>query len=767
MPQVSVVIPVHNGQAQLRGSLGSVVRQTLTDIEIIVVDDASTDGTRGIIEEFVAADPRVRCVSGPGVGSASAARNVGLDLAVGEYLAFLDADDFFAPTMLAELFEHARDEEADIALTKFRTVDHITGDATPADWGLRLQYFPQRGPISPDDLGDYLFFAIHPAVWNKLFRTEFIRRAGLRFQQLRRADDVYFNFMSVALAERLCVVEGYFIDYRVGNAESLEGSMHEAPLEFVEALDRLSEHLEQAGLFPKLERAFVNEAVEICLNSLRKVRTANAFAEVHNALRTETFERFGITGREPEYFLRQTLASQVKAIMEYSTEELLFSRLIRANEATARAGAEVREALREMEVRANAARLAGTVPSALPDPQPLSRISEEAPAPQRPEVSVIIPVHNTEVFLTECLNSVLAQTQVTIEIICVNDGSSDASGDILDQFASADPRIRVIHQANAGASMARNRGLDLATGRYICFVDSDDYWRFDKLEDLVRQADADHLDMLLFDAISRREHGVTDRVWERYRNYYTRSSYLGVRSGPDLLTAMRSAQEYRVQPCLYLVRGDHLRKLGLRFYPGIAHEDNLFTFELMLATNHAAHTQTEFYVRTMRAGSLTTAGSRISSARGYLITYLEMQRLAGHTAYPEPIATQVGAIIFSAFKQAIDNFVKVNTDVGDRLKEVDPSPEAQAAVMLLKRLRYEAQFKRGSAKPSKTLVPKRRSFPRRVVGRVRRLKDQLLGSGTSNRLDGSAGPSPVRAVRRGTARALAPESRQGIQGTEH
>jgi len=728
MPLVSVVIPVRNGQVHLRGTLGSVVRQTLEDIEIFVVDDGSTDDTRAIIEEFAAADPRVHYVAGPGNGSASAARNVGLDLAAGKYLSFLDADDFFAPNMLADLYERASYEEADIALTKFRVVDQVTGDATPADWGLRLQYFPQRGPISPDDLGDYLFFAIHPAAWNKLFRTEFIRSSGLRFQELRRTNDVYFNFMALALSERISVVEGYLIDYRVNDAGSLQGSLSESPQEFVEALDALDADLRAAGLFPKLERAFVNEAVEMCLNNLRKVRTANAFAQLHEALRTDIFARFGITGREPEYFLRQTLASQVRAIMELSTEELLFSRLVRANEATSRAEAEVREALREMEVRANAARLAAIAPAGSVDLHHGSPTTPQAAVDSRPDVSIVIPVHNTEVFLDECIRSVQAQTQVTIQIICVDDGSSDSSGKILGQFAKADPRITLVHQANAGASVARNRGLEVATGRYICFVDSDDSWRFDGLADLVRQADADRLDMLLFDAVSRREDGVTDRMWERYRTYYTRSSYLGVRTGPELLAAMRAVQEYRVQPCLYLVRGDHLRKLGLRFYPGIAHEDNLFTFELMLATARAAHTQTDFYVRTMRAGSLTTAGSRISSARGYLITYLEMVRLAGRTAYPEPIATQVGAIMFSAFKQAIDNFVKVNTDVGDRLKEVDPTPEAQAAVMLLKRLRYEAQFKRGSVKPAKTLVqPVQRSFASRVAGKLRRMKNQVFG----------------------------------------
>ena len=729
MPLVSVVIPVHNAEMHLRGSLKSLVKQTLADIEIIVVDDASTDGSRAIIEEFVKADPRIRYEVGPGVGSASAARNVGLDLASGEYLAFLDADDLFAPTMLQQLYEQAHEDDADIVLTKFRTVDYVTGDTTPADWALRLQYFPPRTPISPDDLGDHLFFAVNPAAWNKLFRTEFIRGKGLRFQHLRRTNDVYFTYMALALSARISVVEGYLIDYLVNNAGSLQGSVSETPLEFVQALDRLNTHLREAGLFPKLERAFVNEAVEICLNNLSKVSTAQAFEEVHQALRSEVFGRFGVLGRPPEYFLRDELASRVKGIVELSSEELLFSRLRRANDATARAKAEVREALREMEVRANASRLAAGVLALAETPaQDLSGAASHPADTTQPDVSIVIPVHNTRMFLDECIDSVLTQTGTSLEIICIDDGSTDSSGELLDQYAAADPRVLVHHQANIGLSGARNRGLELARGRYVCFLDSDDWWRFDGLKELVGKADTEDVDVLLFDAEPFREPGVPDRVWEKFRKYYDRSAYLGVRSGPELLAAMRSVQEYRASACLYLIKHEYLQRRGLTFYPGIMHEDNLFTFELMLGTDRAAHVQSQLYARRVRPGSIMTAGSRISSARGYLITYLEMVRLAGRTAYPEPIATQVGAIMFSAFKQAIDNFVKVNTDVGDRLKEVDPTPEAQAAVMLLKRLRYEAQFKRGSVKPAKTLVqPVQRSFASRVAGKLRRMKNQVFG----------------------------------------
>jgi len=89
-------------------------------------------------------------------------------------------------------------------------------------------------------------------------------------------------------------------------------------------------------------------------------------------------------------------------------------------------------------------------------------------------ISVIIPVYKVENYIRECMDSVLAQTYINLEIIAVDDGSPDNSGRILDEYAGLDSRVKVIHQDNGGLSAARNVGLDHATGQYICFIDSDD-----------------------------------------------------------------------------------------------------------------------------------------------------------------------------------------------------------------------------------------------------------------------------------------------------
>ena len=112
------------------------------------------------------------------------------------------------------------------------------------------------------------------------------------------------------------------------------------------------------------------------------------------------------------------------------------------------------------------------------------------------KVSVIIPVYNQSPYLAECLDSVLAQTLREIEVVCVDDGSTDGSEKMLDEYAARDSRVKVIHQANAGAGPARNAGMAIATGEFIAFMDPDDKYPDDGvLADLVQGAESNGVDV--------------------------------------------------------------------------------------------------------------------------------------------------------------------------------------------------------------------------------------------------------------------------------
>ena len=135
-----------------------------------------------------------------------------------------------------------------------------------------------------------------------------------------------------------------------------------------------------------------------------------------------------------------------------------------------------------------------------------------------PAVSLIVPVYKSEATLGACLDSLLAQTEADIEIICVNDGSPDNCASILESYASRDARICVITQQNQGLSAARNAGMDVARGRIVDFVDSDDTVSPDLCRRLVEVFDATDADVVTFGAVCEPE----DRASKRIRQLQSR-----------------------------------------------------------------------------------------------------------------------------------------------------------------------------------------------------------------------------------------------------
>ena len=116
----------------------------------------------------------------------------------------------------------------------------------------------------------------------------------------------------------------------------------------------------------------------------------------------------------------------------------------------------------------------------------------------QPQISVIIPVYNVEQYLSKCLESIINQTLQDIEIICINDGSTDNSLQILEEYAQKDSRMIVINQENQGVGVARNKGLEIARGDYIWFVDSDDYVERNGLDYVYEKSKENNADIVCF-----------------------------------------------------------------------------------------------------------------------------------------------------------------------------------------------------------------------------------------------------------------------------
>jgi glycosyltransferase involved in cell wall biosynthesis len=232
------------------------------------------------------------------------------------------------------------------------------------------------------------------------------------------------------------------------------------------------------------------------------------------------------------------------------------------------------------------------------------------------KVSVILPVYNVGAYLEEALQSLTDQSLRDIEIIAVNDGSTDNSEDILRRFQEQDSRVSYYNQKNQGQSAARNEALKHAQGKYIYFMDSDDVLAADALQACYDYAEQTRADFVFFDGDIMQEEGANPLSWNYKRTHLLKehTAY----EGSELLNLMLDTRKHSCVVWLLFVSKDYLDRLALRFYEGIIHEDELFTVILTLSSKNIYCLQRSFVKHRVRRAS--TMG--ISYSRRNINCYL-------------------------------------------------------------------------------------------------------------------------------------------------
>lgn len=237
-------------------------------------------------------------------------------------------------------------------------------------------------------------------------------------------------------------------------------------------------------------------------------------------------------------------------------------------------------------------------------------------------VSVIVPVYNTAPYLETAVDSILSQSLAALEVIAVDDGSTDESPRILAEMAARDSRLHVYTQTNQGQSVARNTGLRHARGQFVYFFDSDDYLAPEALEECYRQATVQACDLLLFDAsIMDDAHPQRTALLPYHRKGIVSA---GVYTGAGLLKQLMDLGKYSASPCLCFIRSSFLHAAQLQFYPGIIHEDQLFTFLLILKAESVCLLPEPYFHRRLRANSTMTSAVSMRNINGYLTVCREL-----------------------------------------------------------------------------------------------------------------------------------------------
>lgn len=213
-------------------------------------------------------------------------------------------------------------------------------------------------------------------------------------------------------------------------------------------------------------------------------------------------------------------------------------------------------------------------------------------------ISVIVPVYNVEEYLERCLDSIVNQTYSNLEIILVNDGSTDTSGEICDRYTQMDNRIIVIHQINKGSSGARNAGLNVARGKYICFVDSDDYIEYKLYEILYKSIQLANCDMAILE--------VRNSVLNEHEIINMNIVYNQFETVNYIITMLNNAAWNK------LISRDLIK--DTRFYEGKTHGEDLdFLSRIFKNLNSAVVVHFDGYHYEKREGSITTSKLKDSS----------------------------------------------------------------------------------------------------------------------------------------------------------
>ena len=206
------------------------------------------------------------------------------------------------------------------------------------------------------------------------------------------------------------------------------------------------------------------------------------------------------------------------------------------------------------------------------------------------DISIIIPVYNAEKYISDCIDSLMHQSHIRSEIILIDDGSTDHSGAIADEYSRKDNRIKVIHQKNRGASVARNTGLNMSLGEYIAFFDSDDWSKEYALSDLYHKATKHQADVVMGNIWLCHQDGNLDKPFKRISGEFP-NILLGIEGFMWLV----KTRFYLPMPFKYIYRREYLQKIQAHFEEGIMHEDELWCPVVLYHAEKMVITDIEFY----------------------------------------------------------------------------------------------------------------------------------------------------------------------------
>ena len=437
-PRISIIIPIYNVNKYLRECLDSIINQTLKTIEIICVNDGSTDNSLEIIKEYIY-DNRIIIINKNNSGYGDS-MNQGLNIASGEYIGIVESDDFIDINMFENLYKITKKGDIDIIRSNF----YLYWDKNKKEaLNFKILKNLYNKIFNPMELQN--IFLVQPSIWAGIYKKLFLIKNDIKFLTTPGASyqDTSFFYKTLYKANKIFCTKKAFYYYRQTNSNSSvnNNTLNKVIFAHIE-LNEIEKFIKKdVKLYNKNQRYFNTKKIMTLLWNLNRVDKKKQYNKI---LYKEIYE---------------ILKSDNYIHEQFNNFEINFLNHLKNN-----------------------------------GEERTSEIFLYSPKEKNPQISVIIPIYNCEKYIKECLSSLIKQTFKNFEIICINDGSNDDTLKILKKFEAKDERIIIFNQNNSGPGIARNIGMKKSKGKYLIFLDSDDIFKKTMLEELyikIKENDSD------------------------------------------------------------------------------------------------------------------------------------------------------------------------------------------------------------------------------------------------------------------------------------
>lgn len=592
MPKVSVIVPCYNMEKYVERCLDSLQKQLMEDIEIICIDDKSSDKTLEILNARAKSDPRIRVIAQEKNMGVAVARNTGIENATGEYIGFVDADDYIDIDFYQKLYNHAVRTDAEITKGLLTIIENGKRWIPPTNEHVKV--------------GKICFCYDFTSA---IYKTEFLNKNNLRFMTgVSLGEDITFLITAShkANAVEICPYStSYYYLIRQGSANTTMGR------DKVDSIVRIVEYMmNYANNTPKMSDHDYNFIIWFLMDVLMK-NLAKAKHEDKGTLEQSVF--YVIKNAKDTKFAKETLCQvfsqqSSRLLNKYVPHKLFLKYIKKCNVNVYNFYAR--------QILLKKRKLGGMITVTETPSFTVVRLFDKITLykkymgkqpikignnsveflPGQPKVSIIVPVHNVEKYVGQCLESLTKQTMQEVEIICIDDCGKDNSMQIVEQFAQRDKRIKIIkNKKNCGLSYSRNVGIKNATAPYILFCDSDDMLALDACEKMVATITQQNADIA---ACSMKI------IYEANQDLQASDNYLKVTQNGTFDMNKQVQVSCNVCGPAKLYKRKIVQEHGIEFPVGLRHEDEFFYPAYCIWAKRIAFTSEELYQYRRRVNSI-------------------------------------------------------------------------------------------------------------------------------------------------------------------